>query len=183
MAREISREKCAKKMKIRRALVSKKFVDIADAAGYDTPTYHYFNPVEDGGPRNAFIFEREKIMKIFFPRIDIPKNFLPDAPTHLLVILGAHHEKSDPFDKGQATTIIMGVKPKDSGNEGDDVPTNDNYINVPIGSLDADYRVPTNDIERAEEIVGLEFPTSACREPDEKSNNFIREALSFTLIP
>lgn len=62
-----------------------------------------------GHPGNAFLFEREVVLKHFFVDGDPDKG--KTDKTHLLVVSGAHDLDEDIFKKGDPTIIIAGVKP------------------------------------------------------------------------
>ena len=155
---EINRKNCGEKIELRKNIVAAKFKAISDSEPVDTPTRFYFSPTPSGNPRNAFLFEREDVLRIFFPKIVVEGLLAQlngaEAPTHLLAILGAHNQKTTEFNKGESTVIVMGVKSKDGGpitNISSDA------VNVPIGSMDIGNPKP---LDREDEIVGFEYPPS-----------------------
>jgi len=145
-------------MEIRKNIVADKFRAIAEGEEIPTPTFHYFSPARSGNPRNAFLFEREDILKIFFPKNVVDRILVEDikkgTPTHLVAILGAHNQTTSEFFAGQSTVIVMGVKPKDGGSV---IDLSNNAVNVPVGSLDSGN---VGKLGEEDEIVGFEYPPS-----------------------
>lgn len=157
-SREITRANCKEKMDLRKDIVTDKFRIIANSEIGPTPTRFYFSPAESGNPRNAFLFERKDILRIFFP-IDVVERLLKEdiheaAPTYLLAILGAHNLTTTEFKEGQSTVIVMGVKNKNGGPITD---ISNTAVNVPIGTLDNEKPLTMNN---EDEIVGFEYPPS-----------------------
>jgi len=182
-SRAIKRSDCELKMDKRKEIVADKFQEIAQKEPMGTPAHNYFSPTKPGVPRNAFLFEREHILNMFFPKDMVTVleslDMMKKAPTHLLAILGAHHQDDGTFKEGQATVIVMGVKSKNGRPE--DVLKE--AVNVPLGSLEDSYPSRTAN----DEEVGYEYPPSTGIPDPPPSGNPINKTstdpLTFKFLP
>ena len=152
---EIRRANCRSKMNKRKAIVGTRFLEIANQLPKGSPEFNYFDPISHGTPRNVFYFDREDVLAIFFPSVNIPEA-QEGEPNYLMVTLGAHDKTTPDFMEGQPTTILMGVKAEKL------TPTGEidfaSMRVVPVGSLEPNFKP---DLNMDLEILGYEYPPSS----------------------